>query len=64
MPGEGGKDDAVAKKGHDKGFCFPELMFCLFASLGTNERLSAGKCTGVRLQSFNETYTQEVKWIK
>ncbi len=62
--GEGGKDDAGAKKGRGRAFCFPELLCCLFAALGTNERFSAGKCTAVRLQSFNEAYTQRVTWMK
>ncbi len=39
-------------------------MCCLFTALGTNERFSAGKCTAVRLQFFNEAYTQRVKWMK
>jgi hypothetical protein len=55
--GEGGKDDTDSKKDHVRAFCFPELMYCLFTVLGTNERFSAGKCTAVRLQSFNEVYT-------
>jgi hypothetical protein len=62
--GEGGKDDADTKKGHGRAFCFPELMCYLFAALGTNEIFSVGKCTTVRLQSFNETYTEWVKWMK
>ena len=30
----------------------------------TNERLIAGKSTGVRLESFNEVYTERVKWMQ
>jgi hypothetical protein len=39
-------------------------MSYLFTALGTDERFSTGKYTAVRLQSFNETYTELVKWMK
>ncbi len=40
---------ADVKKGHGRTFCFPEFMYFLFVTLGTNERFSTGKCTVVRL---------------
>ena len=43
---------------------FPELMCCMWAALGTNERFSAGKPTAVRLSTSNSAYTQRVKWMK
>ena len=66
MPGdggkEGGKEEGGAKKGgRSKAITFPELMCCMWAALGTNERYSAGKATPVRLSSFNTAYTQRVQ---
>ena len=61
MPGDGEKEDAGGSSGRGKAFCFPELMCCLFACLGTNEKFSAGKPKPVRLQGFNDAYTQRVK---
>ncbi len=61
---EGGKDDGGGKKDRGKVFCFPELTCCMFDWLGTNEKFSSYKTTTVRLSSFNETYTQRVKWMK
>ena len=48
---EGGKEHGGgAKKGsRGKAFGFPELMCCMWAALGTNERFSAGAATTVRL---------------
>ena len=43
---------------------FPELMCCMWAALGTNERFSAGANTALRLSTFNTAYTQRVKWMK
>ena len=62
MPGdggkEGGKEEGGAKKGgRSKAITFPELMCCMWAALGTNERYIAGKSTPVRLSSFNTAYT-------
>ena len=39
-------------------------MCCMYAALGTNEKFSAGKCSAVRLQHYNDAYTQRVKWMK
>ena len=68
MSGEGGKvggkEDGVGKKGRDKDFCFPELMYCMFSCLGTIERFSVCKTPPVCLNSFNKAYTQRVKWMK
>jgi hypothetical protein len=36
----------------------------MWAVLGTNERLSGGKPTAVRLSTSNSAYTQRVKWMK
>jgi hypothetical protein len=63
---EGGKEHGgdAKKGGSGKAFTFPELMCCMWAALGTNERFSAGAATAVRLQSVNTAYTQRVKWMK
>ena len=36
----------------------------MYTALGTNEKFSAGKCSAVRLQHYNDAYTQRVKWMK
>ncbi len=60
---EGGKQQGDTKKGgRGKAMTFPELMCCMWAVLGTNERFSAGKTTSVRLSTSNSTYTHRVKW--
>jgi hypothetical protein len=69
MPGDGGKDEerleASSSKGHrGKAFTYPELMCCLFAALGTNEKFSAGKPGAVRLQTFNNAFVLRVRWMK
>jgi hypothetical protein len=63
---EGGKEHGggAKKGGRGKAITFPELMCCMWAALGTNERFSAGAPTSVRLSSFNTDYTQRVKWMK
>ena len=61
---EGGKEEAPGKRGRGNVFRFPELMCCMYAALGTNEKFSAGKCSAVRLQHYNDAYTQRVKWMK
>ena len=61
---EGGKEEAPGKRGRGNAFRFPELMCCMYAALGTNEKFSAGKCSAVRLQHYNDAYTQRVKWMK
>ena len=61
---KGGKEDPDDNKDRVKSFCFPELMSCLFTVLGTNEKFSTGKSKPVRLQTFNDTCTQRVKWMK
>jgi hypothetical protein len=62
---EGGQQQGGAKKGgRGKAITFPELMCCMWAALGTNEKFSDGKPTPVRLSSFNTAYTQRVKWMK
>jgi hypothetical protein len=63
---EGGKEHGggAKKGGRGKAFTFPELMCCMWAALGTNERFSAGAAKAVRLQSFNTAYTHRVKWMK
>ena len=58
MPGDGGKEEerleASSSMGHrGKGFTYLELMCCLFAALGTNEKFKAGKPGAVCLQTFN-----------
>ena len=45
-------------------FCFPEIICCLFTCLGTNEKFSTWKLKHVRLQGFNDVYTQRVKFMK
>ena len=64
IPGDVEKEDAGDSSGRGKTSCFPDLMCCLFACLGTNEKFNAGKPKPVRLQGFNDTYTQWVKWMK
>ena len=64
MPGDGEKEDAGDISDRGKDFCFPELMYCLFAYLGANEKFSADKPKPVRLQDFNDVYMQRVKWMK
>jgi hypothetical protein len=69
MPGDGGKEEerleASSSKGHrGKAFTYPELMCCLFAALGTNEKFSAGKPGAVRLQIFNNDLLLRVRWMK
>ena len=69
MPGDGGKEEerleASSSKGHrGKAFTYPELMCCLFAALGTNEKFSAGKPGAVRLQTFNNAFVLRVRWMK
>ena len=61
---ERGKEEAPGKRGRGNAFRFPELMCCMYAALGTNEKFSAGKCSAVRLQHYNDAYTQRVKWMK
>ncbi len=62
---EGGQQEGGARKGGGgKAMTFPELMFCMYVVLGTNERFSAGKGTAVRLSTSNSAYTQRVKWMK
>jgi hypothetical protein len=60
---EGGKEQGGGSKKGDRGkdITFPELMCCMWADLGTNERFNAGATTPVRLSSFNTVYTQRVK---
>jgi hypothetical protein len=38
---EGGQQEGGAKQGRSKNMTFPELMCCMWAALGTNERFSA-----------------------
>ena len=61
---EGGQQEGGAKQGRGKNMTFPELMCCMWAALGTNERFSAGANTALRLSTFNSAYTQRVKWMK
>jgi hypothetical protein len=61
---EGGQQEGGAKQGRSKNMTFPELMCCMWAALGTNERFSAGAATALRLSTFNSAYTQRVKWMK
>ena len=61
---EGGQQEGGAKQGRGKNMTFPELMCCMWAALGTNERFSAGAHTALRLSTFNSAYTQRVKWMK
>jgi hypothetical protein len=60
---EGGKEQGGDSKkgGRGKVITFPELMCCMLAALGTNERFSAGAPTPVRLSSdlrVQEVYTK------
>jgi hypothetical protein len=52
---EGGQQEGDAKQGRGKNMTFPELMYCMWAALGTNERFSAGAHTALRLSTFNFT---------
>ncbi len=62
---EGGQQEGGAKTGgRGKNMTFPELMSCMWAALGTNERFSAGTPTALRLSTSNSAYTQRVKWMK
>jgi hypothetical protein len=62
---EGGQQEGGVKQtGRDKVMTYPELMCYMWAVLGTNERLSGGKPTTVRLSTSNSAYTQRVKWMK
>ena len=61
---EGGQQEGGAKQGRGKNMTFPELMCCMWAALGTNERFSAGANTALRLSTFNSAYTQRVKWMQ
>jgi hypothetical protein len=62
---EGGQQEGVTKTGgRGKNMTFPELMCCMWAALGTNERFSAGAATALRLSTTNSAYTQRVKWMK
>jgi hypothetical protein len=62
---EGGLQEGGAKQGgHGKDMTYPELMCCMWAVLGTNERFSGGNTTAVRLSTSNSDYTQRVKWMK
>ena len=61
---EGGQQEGGAKQGRGKSMTFPELMCCMWAALGTNERFSAGTATALRLSTFNSAYRQRVKWMK
>ena len=62
---EGGQQQGGAKQGgRGKVMTFPELMCCMWAALGTNERFSAGSPTVVRLSTSNSAYTQRVKWMQ
>jgi hypothetical protein len=46
---EGGQQEGGAKQGgRGKNMTFPELMCCMWAALGTNERFSAGAPTDSR----------------
>ncbi len=45
---EGGQQEGGAKQGRGKNMTFPELMCCMWATLGTNERFSAGAPTSLR----------------
>ena len=40
MSGEGDQQDVGARQDRGKSFCFPEIMYCLFAALDTNEKFS------------------------
>ena len=53
---EGGQQAGGAKQGRGKNMTFPELMCCMWAALGTNERFSAGAVTALRLSTFNSAY--------
>ena len=63
---EGGKEQGggAKKGGRVKAITFPELMCCMWAALGTNEKFSNGASTPVRLSSFNTDYKQRVIWMK
>jgi hypothetical protein len=61
---EGGQQEGGAKQGRGKNMTFPELMCCMWAALGTNERFSAGANTALRLSTFNSAYKQRVKWMQ
>ena len=61
---EGGQQEGGAKQGRGKNMTFPELMCCMWAALGTNERFSAGAATALRLSTFNSAYKQRVKWMQ
>ena len=61
---EGGQQEGGAKQGRSKNMTFPELMCCMWAALGTNERFSAGAATALRLSTFNSDYKQRVKWMQ
>ncbi len=55
---EGGQQEGGAKQGgRVTNMTFPELMCCMWAALGTNERFSAGAPTTLRLSTSNAAYT-------
>jgi hypothetical protein len=62
--GAGQQEGGVKQGGRGKNMTFPELMCCMWAALGTNERFIAGAPTDLRLSTSNSAYTQRVKWMK
>jgi hypothetical protein len=62
--GAGQQEGGTKQGGRGKNMTFPELMCCMWAALGTNERFSAGAPTALRLSTSNSAYTQRVKWMK
>jgi hypothetical protein len=62
---EGGQQEGGAKTGgRGKNMTFPEMMCCMWAALGTNERFSAGAPTAQRLSTSNSAYTQRVNLMQ
>jgi len=64
MAGDEGTEESSDSKDRDRVWSYPELLYCLFAALGINEKFSAGKSIVVRLATLNETYITRVKWMK
>jgi len=50
---EGGKEQGGGseKGGRGQAFTFPDLMYCMWSTLGTNEKFNHGATTPVRLSS-------------